>query len=83
MSATENTELLERLKALSEKHNKAIAALESIAFAKPHIWNRQDLSDKAMNALIALGEYQRVNKSANAEVSHRDPKSGSVPDVTD
>ena len=59
---TKNTDLLERLKALSEKYNKAIAALESIAFSNLNIYNKKDLSDKAMNTLLALGEYEHVTK---------------------
>ena len=59
-----------RLTELDDKYKKAVAALESIAFAKLHIWSKQDLSDKGMNALISLGEYKRVNESANAAPSH-------------
>ena len=61
-----------RLIELDEKYKKAVGALESIAFAKLHIWNKQDLSDKGMNALIAIGEYKRVNESANDELTHRE-----------
>jgi hypothetical protein len=59
-----------RLIELDDKYKKSVAALESIAFAKLHIWNKQDLSDKGMNALIALGEYKRVNEPANVKSSH-------------
>jgi hypothetical protein len=67
-------ELLVRLKELDAKYAKALAALDSIAFAKAHIWNRQDLSDKAMNALVALGEYERVTAPPNVELSGSRPK---------
>jgi len=72
MSAIENTDLIARLKALSEKHNKAIATLERIAFAKLHIWTKKDLSDWAMNELVALGEYQRVTDPANNAIYQPD-----------
>jgi len=50
--------------AITDKYQKAVKHLESIAFAKYYM-NRQDLSDKAMNALVALGEYKRVTEPAN------------------
>lgn len=61
----ENEKLLERLKALELKYNKAVSALDFIAFSNTDIWKPKDRMEKAKNTLLALEEivpYKRPVK---------------------
>ena len=61
MNATENTDLLERLKTLNAKYVKACDALEFVAFARDDIWKPLDRMNRAKNTLLELGEIVKVN----------------------
>ena len=60
MNATENLDLLNRLKALDAKYRRACDALEYVAFADPEIWNQRDRMIRAKNTLAELGEIMRI-----------------------